>query len=115
MAPPVNKHIMNVEEGEDTWTITYAKKVMEDEDEPEPVDEAMDDDDDDDEYRAIGDEGENEDDEDDEDEDDEEMQSKAFQRSVRSALLDLIGKNPAILERRSDTLQSISDLFGIDK
>tara|TARA_R110000824_G_scaffold171454_3_gene349082 strand:- start:12872 stop:13750 length:879 start_codon:yes stop_codon:yes gene_type:complete len=128
MAAPVNKHIMNVEETEDSYTITF-HKVVEDLDE-EPVEEQMEDDDeekkldDDDEYKAVGDEDEDEDpvegetDEDDDDEDDEDenpVKGKSFERSVRSALLKLMGDNPDILEQRSVTLDSLSDVFGIDK
>tara|TARA_R110000824_G_scaffold249220_1_gene438142 strand:- start:1500 stop:2384 length:885 start_codon:yes stop_codon:yes gene_type:complete len=131
MNDTVNRHIMDVKDNGDSWTITFHKVAEEDDeyDDEEVDDEQMEYDDDDDEKMALDDEEETDDDDDDEqmaaddedddedeDEDEEERSTgKAFKSAVRRALLDLIGSNPAILEQQNTTTDSVSQLFGIDK
>ena len=143
--PSQMRHIMNVEETEDAWVISYAKAEMEhDEDEVEAPEEEYFGDDDDDEKGydddhekrehepGHEDEDEDEDDEpygddeaededEDEDEDDDEQQ-RAMRATVRSVLLELIGAEPELLEpktRRRKQPKTKRDplalLLGIDK
>ena len=114
------KSIINVEETEDTYIVTYQKypgTEEEPEEEPEEAppedeEEAMDDDDDDDQDEAIGDDDEEDEDEeeprqtpyDDDDDDDEEekahhkrpVYTEEFGLVVRTAILDLLGHDSAI-------------------
>lgn len=121
------KHILDVEETEDSYVITYAKmpaeaeaEEVEDEsygDDEEEVEQQFGDDEEEEKQEDEG--GTYEDDEDDEDEDDEEAE-KAFRRKVRSAMLDLMGYDPTIQEavtttKRQAPQDSLAALFGIDK
>tara|TARA_R100001443_G_scaffold106933_4_gene116517 strand:+ start:38 stop:994 length:957 start_codon:yes stop_codon:yes gene_type:complete len=79
-----------------------------DEDEDEDVYVEADDDEDDDEDAAP------EEEEDDEDEDEEEAQ-KHFRMSVRRAVLDLMGTDPALFDTHIESTKGLNTLFGIDK
>ena len=141
--PSMLKHIMNVEETEDAWIISYAKGEMHDE--PEDADDAEDADpaedapeeayyeddddkkkehepdheDDDEGGEPDGDDGTYNDEDEDEDDEDQERSMRAIARSV---FLDLIGAEPELLERSTHGSQNdridqdpIAVLLGIDK
>ena len=119
------RSILNVEETDDTYIVTYAKYPSDDTDEEPEVEEEQfgdEDEDEDDEAGYDGDEDEDEedrqpppdedeepddedeepaaeddeDDEDEEDEEDEEAQSKALRQAVRQAVLELVGNDAQI-------------------
>ena len=138
--PSMLKHILNVEETEDAWVISYAKGEMDHDEENDDSEDAVedapeeayyDDDDDkkkehepeheDDDEEADGDDGPYTD-EDDDDDDDDDDQERAMRAIARSVLLDLIGAEPELLERSTHGFTNekndrdpIAILLGIDK
>ena len=113
------RHVMNVEETEDAYIVTYAKMpaddapaddeeveevealaMEDDEDEPEMDGYGHDDEDEDKEHEPGHDEndeeGEGEPDEDDEDDEDDEQRAKAMRDTVRNVVLELMGHDPHV-------------------
>tara|TARA_R110002020_G_scaffold150501_4_gene327319 strand:+ start:9105 stop:9956 length:852 start_codon:yes stop_codon:yes gene_type:complete len=122
----IAKHILNVEENEDSYVITYAKMPAE----AEEVEEEGYGDEEEDEQEQFGDDEEEEEKqeeeeeedeaEEDEEEDEDEEAEKAFRLKVRTALLDLMGYDPtvqkAVTRRKTRTRKDgLTALFGIDK
>lgn len=118
------KSIINVEETEDTYVVTYAKYPPGEEEEPEEEAFGDEDEEDEEEEEGVGDKDEDEecraDEDEDEDEEDEEM---AFTSRVRSAVLHLMGHDPAVRQALTPkrkrkvvrrTRDSLSDMLGID-
>ena len=136
------RHVLNVEETEETYIVTYAKMPAEDapaddeeveevealameddEDEPEMDGYGHDEDDEDKEHEPGHDEddeeGEGEPDEDDEDDED---KAKAMRDTVRNVVLELMGHDPHVRKaltkqprkRNTKPAEGLVDLFGID-
>ena len=130
----VTKHVINVEELDDTYVVTYAKMAPVDEDEDDGYG------DEDEEEMAFGEDeeddedkehGEDHDDDEDrehepghEDEDEDEDEEKAYQLRVgiRDVMLDLLANDPVVRSmikpRQTKSSRSsknaMADLFGID-
>jgi HK97 family phage prohead protease len=141
--PDQQRHILNVEETDEGYVVTYAKPEAEapaEEDEvdtseeraPDEYDEDEEDADQDDSAQPEADQAEEEEEEEEEEEDeeeDDEQRSYRFRRSttshrktrkskiraeVRAALLDLIGSEPSIVEPYIKKTDALSDVFGFD-
>jgi len=136
--PGVARHIWDVVDNGDSFTITFGKKdeMIEDHDDTEAAEDAdevvvesyEDDDDKMKEHEpghdedAPDDEDEPEDDEDEDEDDEDAIEARSFMAStdnikpiVRAALLELIGDDPALMERKPTKVDALASLFGIDK